>query len=144
MTSSTHYLLENLKLQLDLHGKLISLQERKRRAVIERDLGGLEAAVSEEETVVKTAKHLTEVRGAIVERLAQRFGLAPNDIKLGKIVEKSFEEDMRRVFSQTLRDLSDSARRIVDLDTVTIPEKKTERPAVRAKTAKKRPARVQV
>lgn len=144
MTSSTHYLLENLKLQLDLHGKLISLQEKKRRAVVERDLGGLEAAVSEEETVVKTVKHLTEVRGAIVEKLAQRFGLAPNDIKLSKIVEKSFQEDMRRVFSETLRDLSDSARRIVDLDTVTIPEKEMERPAVRAKTAKKRSVKVQV
>ena len=144
MTSNTHYLLENLKLQLDLHGRLISLQEKKRRAVVERDIGGLEAAVADEEDVVVKVKHLTEVRGAILEKLAQRFGLAPSDIKISKIVEKSLREDMREVFSKTLHDLSDTARKIVDLDTITVPKKEEKRPAARARAGKSRAVKVRL
>lgn len=123
MESSAHYLFENLKLQLDLHGRLLSLLEKKRRAVIERDLGGLEAALTDEEGVVEKIKYLTEIRTAIMEKFAERFGLAPDEIKLGKIGE-DLPQDMHEAFGRTLRELSGTARRIVELDTLTLPKTK--------------------
>ena len=142
MTSSTHYLLENLKMQLDLHRKLISLQKKKKRAVIERDLGGLEAAVAQEEEVVNTVKRLTEVRTAIIEKLAERFGTNPRDAKLSEVVGKTLEEDMKEVFDKTVQDLSETARKMVDLDTIIAP-KKASRTAPKPKKAAK-PAAAQL
>ncbi len=126
MKSSAHYLFENLKLQLNLHGNLLSLLEKKRRAVIERDLGGLEAALSEEEGMVEEIKHLTEGRTAIMEKFAERHGLLPHEIRLSKIGE-GLPQHVRDAFEGTLRELSETARKLVELDTITLPKRKGKR-----------------
>jgi len=126
MESSAHYLFENLKLQLNLHGSLLSLLEKKRRAVIERDLGGLEAALSKEEDVVEEIRHLTEGRTAIIEKFAERHGLLPHEIRLSKIGEY-LSQDVLGVFEETLYGLSDTARKIVELDTLALPKRKGKR-----------------
>lgn len=126
MESSAHYLFENLKLQLNLHGGLLSLLEKKRRAVIERDLGGLEAALSREESVVEKIRHLTEGRTAIMEKFAERHGLLPHEIKLSKIGEY-LPQHVLDAFEETLYELSETAAKIVELDTLTLPKKRPKR-----------------
>ncbi len=126
MESSAHYLFENLKLQLNLHDSLLSLLEKKRRAVIERDLGGLEATLSKEEGVVEKIRHLTEGRTAIMEKFAERHGLLPHEIKLSKIGEY-LPQNVLGVFEETLYGLSETARKIVELDILTLPGRKGKR-----------------
>ncbi len=126
MESSAHYLFENLKLQLNLHGGLLSLLEKKHRAIIERDLGGLEAALSREEDVVEEIRHLTEGRPAIMEKFAERHGLLPHEIKLSKIGEY-LPRHVLDAFEETLYELSETARKIVELDTLTLPKKRGKR-----------------
>lgn len=126
MESSAHYLFENLKLQLNLHNNLLSLLAKKRRAVIERDLGGLEAVVSREESVVEEIKRLTEGRTAIMEKFAERHGLLPHEIKLSKIGEY-LSRHVLDVFEETLHELSETAAKIVELDISTLPAKKVKR-----------------
>lgn len=123
MESSAHYLFENLELQLDLHGELLSLLEKKRRAVIERDIGGLEAALSSEESVVEEIRHLTEGRTAIMEKFAERHGLLPHEIRLSKIGEYLPQQTLN-AFEETLHELSESAGKIIELDTTTLPRRK--------------------
>ncbi len=126
MESSAHYLFENLKLQLNLHGSLLSLLEKKRIAVIERDLGGLEAALSKEEGMVEKIKHLTEGRTAIMEKFAERHGLLPHEIRLSKIGEYLPQQTLN-AFEETLHELSESAGKIIELDTLTLPKRKGKR-----------------
>lgn len=126
MESSAHYLFENLKLQLDLHGSLLFLLEKKRRAVIERDLGGLEAALSREEDVVKKIRHLTEGRTAIMEKFAERHGLLPHEVSLSKI-GKYLPQHVLDVFEETLYELSETAHKIAELDILTLPKRKGKR-----------------
>jgi hypothetical protein len=130
MESSAHYLFENLELQLALHGELLSILEKKRRAVIERDLGGLEAALSSEENIVEEIRHLTEGRTSIMEKFAERHGILPEEIRLGKIGEYLPEQTLN-AFEETLVELSESAGKIIELDTLTLPRRK----AKKAKTA---------
>ena len=126
MESSAHYLFENLELQLNLHGELLSILEKKRRAVIERDLGGLEAALSSEENVVDEIRHLTEGRTAIMEKFAERHGLQPEEIRLGKIGEYLPQQTLN-AFEDTLLELSESAGKIIELDTTTLPRRKVKK-----------------
>ena len=126
MESSAHYLFENLELQLNLHGKLLSILEKKRRAVIERDLGGLEAALSSEENIVEEIRHLTDGRTAIMEKFAERHGIQPEEIRLGKIGEYLPEQTLK-AFEETLHELSESAGKIIELDTLTLPRRKTKK-----------------
>ncbi len=126
MKSSTHYLFENLKLQLNLHGVLLSLLEKKRRAVIERDLGGLEAALSQEEDVVEKIRHLTEGRTAIMEKFAERHGLLTHEIGLS-LIGGDLPQDARDAFEEILFELSETAHKIVELDTLTLPKRKKKR-----------------
>ena len=118
-------MLENLKLQLSLHHELLSLLEKKRRAVIERDVGALEAALMQEEDVVETLRRLTDVRTSIMEKFAERMGMPSKEITLRSIGEK-IEDEIREAFTEILQELSETAHKIVDLDTVTMPKKKPE------------------
>ncbi len=126
MESSAHYLFEKLELQLELHGELLSLLEKKRRAVIERDLGGLEAALSSEENVVNEIRHLTEGRTAIMDKFAERHGLLPDEIRLSKIGEYLPQQTLN-AFEETLCELSETAGKIIELDTLTLPRRKTKK-----------------
>ena len=126
MESSAHYLFENLELQLDRHGELLCILEKKRRAVIERDLGGLEAALSSEENVVEEIKHLTEGRTSIMEKFAERHGLLPEEIRLSKIGEYLPQQTLN-AFEETLCELSETAGKIIELDTLTLPRRKAKK-----------------
>jgi len=126
MESSTHYLFENLKLQLNLHGVLLSLIEKKRRAVIERDIGGLEAVLSREENVVEEIKRLTEGRTSIMEKFAERHGLLTNEVGLS-LIGRDLPQDARDAFEEILFELSETAHKIIELDTLTLPKKKRKR-----------------
>ena len=141
MESSAHYLFENLELQLDLHGELLSILEKKRRAVIERDLGGLEAALSNEENVVEEIRHLTEGRTAIMEKFAERHGLLPEEIRLSKIGEYLPQQTLN-AFEETLCELSETAGKIIELDATTIPRRKVKKARSTASSPCVQPASV--
>lgn len=119
MQPSAHYLLENMKLQLDLHDKLLSLFDRKNKAVRERKVRGLEAVLAEEHGVVGKIRHLTEVRGVIMERFAGKFGVSAEDIELSNI-GKGLEGHLREVFVRTLQDLSKTAHMIMEVDSLNV------------------------
>lgn len=119
MQPSANYLLENMKLQLDLHDKLLSIFDRKDRAVREREIRGLEAVMAEEHGVVGKIRHLTEVRSVIMERFAGKCGLPAEEVKLSSI-GKSLDGHFREVFSRTLQDLSETARRIIEVDNLNV------------------------
>jgi len=115
MKSTVHYLLENLELQLDLQHALISLLEKKHRAVIERDQGGMEVILPEERRVVSQIRRLIDIRAAIVEKFSVRHAIPGEQRTLSGIREK-FPEECRQVLDDTARSLSQTAIRIAELD----------------------------
>ena len=90
MQPSANYLLENMKLQLDLHDKLLSIFDRKDRAVRERKIRGLEAVMAEEQGVVGKIRHLTEVRSVIMDRFIGLYSFLILRFETGSPVDGLF------------------------------------------------------
>jgi hypothetical protein len=113
--SSAHYLTENLRHQLSLHRELIALCAKKRRAIGERDVVGLEAILCREEGVIASIRRLKESTAAILEKFAERFHISPDDAIMDVIAD-SMEEDVRQGFCATLHELTLTAREIASHD----------------------------
>jgi hypothetical protein len=113
--SSAHHLTENLKHQLGMHEELLSLFEKKRRAVSEKDVVGLEAVLAREEGVVSAIRRIKESTSAILEKFAQRLDVSPDDGIINAIAN-TMEDNAREQFLRTLDELSASAREIASHD----------------------------
>jgi hypothetical protein len=115
MESSAHHLMENLRHQVGLHHDLLSLFDKKRRAISERDVVGLEAVLFREEGIVTEIGRLKESTAAILEKFAQRLDVSPDDAIIDAIAA-SMQEDARKSFLQVLAELTRTAREIASHD----------------------------
>ena len=115
MESSAHHLMENLRHQVGLHQQLLSLFEKKRRAVSERDVVGLEAVLFREEGIVTEIGRLKESTAAILEKFAQRLDVSPDDAIIDTIAA-GMQEDARKGFLEVLAELTRTAREIASHD----------------------------
>jgi hypothetical protein len=113
--SSAHYLMENLRHQLGLHNELLSLFEKKRRAVSEKDVVGLEAVLFREEGVVAAIRRLKESTAAILEKFAQRLDRSPDDGIMDAVAD-TLGAGPREEFLHVLAELTRSAREIASHD----------------------------
>ncbi len=71
---SGFHLLDNLETQLNLHRMLLSVLEAKRRAAIERDVFGMEAAGKKEQAILERIERMERWRDTILESMGQRAG----------------------------------------------------------------------
>jgi len=107
--------MENLRHQAGLHDELLSLFGKKRRAISERDVVGLEAVLAREEGIVAGIKRLKESTAAILEKFAQRLDVSPDDGIMDAIAA-GMREDVRKSFFGVLSELTRTAQEIASHD----------------------------
>ncbi|MDQ7096265.1 flagellar protein FlgN [Desulfosporosinus sp. PR] len=87
MTEVLQNLNDNLKKQVSLYGKLLSLEKRKQRALLANNLQEIEVATGLEEQLLLEAGHLERERLAWAEQIGRALGKTPEDLTLAELAE---------------------------------------------------------
>jgi flagellar biosynthesis/type III secretory pathway chaperone len=80
-------LIEIINAEIRAFHRLLELLEQEQRAIVADDLEGIEASVAEQQEVAVEAHRLEERRLRVVEELAGRLDLEPDNLSLGRLVE---------------------------------------------------------
>ena len=94
---------------------LLAIFEKKRRAIAESNVVGLEAVLCREEEIVTSISRLKASTASILEKFAERFAISPDDT-LMKTIAASLEQKDREQFTRILSDLTDTAQKIASHD----------------------------
>lgn len=77
----------NLKQQVSLYGKLLSIEERKQKALLANDLQEIDTITGLEEQLFLEASNLEKERLLWAEQIGRDLGKAPEDLTLAELAE---------------------------------------------------------
>ncbi|WP_407307272.1 flagellar protein FlgN [Desulfosporosinus sp. SB140] len=87
MTEVLQNLNDNLKKQVLLYGKILSIEERKQKALLANNLQEIEVTTGLEEQLLLEAGHLERERLSWAEQIGQALGKKPEDLTLAELAE---------------------------------------------------------
>lgn len=108
MTEVLQNLNDNLKKQVSLYGKLLSIEERKQKALLANNLQEIDKTTGLEEQLLLEASNLEKERIQWAEHIGNDLGKAPEDLTLEDLAEHyPVLRDVRLELEQVVGSLKD-------------------------------------
>lgn len=108
-------LLETMEKQLAVYEKLLSLATEKQPVLIKGNISELDRITKEEELLILQVGRLEEQRNVLHQRLANHFGLSPEELSLSELAKRT-GEDIGENFQKLLQKMAEVLGNLADFN----------------------------